>query len=139
MTTPLLVAWISALVVTLAVEVPIVAAIWNHVPGVLPRARAQRVLVAGLPSCVTHPALWFLYWPWWNDLDACRAEVDGRIANELLPACAAMQFYGGEALVVVVEALFFARWGMPLRAAMVVSLLANAVSATFGGWLLYGG
>lgn len=70
------IAWLMALTITLAAEVP--AYVWQ-----LGRPRARAVLVGATASLLTHPVLWYVVTPWlmrspslgWNPVTWAAAEA----------------------------------------------------------------
>ena len=103
----------QALGLTLLVEAPIV---WVAL-GPRVRARSRRLAAGIVPSAITHPAAW---------------HAAGNFgAHDALQGWLLI-----EALVWLVETGLIAGIArVPLRVALVASLLANAASASLGWWL----
>jgi hypothetical protein len=111
-------AWLSAFLFTQVVEIPIyVAALRRTSPHGLPAPLTglrDPVVAAFGASLITHPIVWFVF------PRLPLGSYEGMVA-------------GAETFAVVAEGLYFYALGaMALRRAMVVSLLANASSASLG-------
>jgi hypothetical protein len=109
--------WFQAFAFTLAVEVPVFAAVARLPAGPAPKARAPlwRLAVAGAAgTCVTHPSLWFL-WP----------QVVSDYTTYIV---------SGELLVAAIESATFFALAQPItwRRAVAASLSANAASFGLG-------
>lgn len=119
-----LAAWLAAFFFTQAVEVPIyVVALWRGSParGAGPEASAAEArsllalyLIGFGASALTHPIVWFMF---------PRLPIDSYVT---MVACA-------EVFAVVVEGVYLRALGVVrLRRGLMLSLLANAASASLG-------
>ncbi len=110
-------AWLDAFLFTQAVEVPIYVAAMRRLRPPVPVVTA--VAIGFGASLITHPIVWF---------EIPRLPFR---SYEQMVACA-------EAFAVVAEGLWLYAVGVfPMRRAMLVSLVANAASATLGLVLRY--
>lgn len=101
----------QALALTLACEVPLILWLTARLPHL---SRTRVALVAATASCVTHPLAW-------------------RAALAFTPDMYRTGLWLIEAIVVVIEALWYLLWLRPgWRRAATWSLAANALSATLG-------
>jgi len=108
--------WLSALALTLVVEVPLFVLIARRFgPTTKKRAPLWRLALAGAAgTCVTHPALWFI-WP--------------LVINDYT-----LYIASGELLVAAIESVTFFALARPisLRLAIAASFVANAASYGVG-------
>ena len=105
MESPVLLRWLVAFALSLAIEVPLYVLLGRH------QARAARVGLAGaLGTCITHPLLWFA-WPY---------AMENHLVRTLT----------GEVLVCIIEAavLHGICRTIPPRQALGIALIANAAS-----------
>lgn len=103
--------WFAAFVLTLAVEVPIVAWLLRRVEPVLWR----RVALAVFANLVTHPAVWYVF---------SQLVVPGTVEYTLV----------AEGWAIAAEAAFYAVVvrGLGLSRAVVVAVVANGASFAVG-------
>jgi hypothetical protein len=99
--------WLFAFAFTQVIEGPIW---WRGLPD--DRPALARLLLALLPTALTHPVVWF-------------------VAPQLFGTWTAM-FFVAEAFAVIVEAGIARMLGLDLKRAVVLSLVANGVSAGLG-------
>ena len=131
--------WAVAFLLTLVLEVPIVAVALR---------RSRRTLVAGrawarwgaaiVPSTVTHPLLWWVWYPAFARVRSCWEQDDEGGAFAMVGGCEAAAWFGGESLVIAVEAAILVALGLRPGPAFVVSAGVNLFSATLGSVLLAG-
>jgi hypothetical protein len=115
--------WLSAFVVTQAIEAPIYAvAIGRHSP----QASAwERVVGALVPSALTHPLVWFIWPPLFQALPVC---VDPE--RMLTPDCFLAYTVWAEFSAWAIEWGVLASFGV--RRAWLWSAVANGLSFGFG-------
>lgn len=103
--------WLEAYALTQGIEAPIYA--W----ALREKARAEQIVLAFLPSALTHPLLWFLFWPLTTSLAYAPRVAFGEVLVWL-----------AEALVVAPFLTKERRW----QRALGWSLAANGVSVLVG-------
>ena len=106
----MLLPWLTAFLLTLAIEAPLVVVLLRRYE----EKAARRVLVAVFANLATHPLVWFVF--------------------PALPLAPWPRFWASELWAAAAEAVFCAATvrGLTASRAATISLLANASSATFG-------
>lgn len=147
---PYLRAWLWAFLFTQAVEVPIyIAALRRAARRGAGAPAAGRIAVAAAgASAITHPILWFLLIPAWLSWPAPTGWLEAALGRccgsspqsdaRLDAAAYWLMTLVAETFAVAVEAAYLALLGpwlraaLPLRRALLLSLLANGASVALG-------
>lgn len=130
--------WAVAFVLTLVLEVPIVALALRQSRRAFARRSWARSGAAVIPSAITHPLLWWVWYPAWARVAACwlQDEEGGRFG--MTAGCESAAWFGGEAIVIAIEGVVLVAFGLRWGPAMAVSAGVNLFSAVVGAVLLAG-